>query len=946
MNSTRCCEPLCQHPGCWRSAKIEMVEAYRRYALTDVGRSYKSLQPFVDRTISEREQESLPTLKIVNLLENEDELKGDSSHGDLGLSTLSMISPASIRSSKHPIPPCATPLVSSDLHVFKKSYTPQHTGCSIIRGEISSYSQRAPIPMQDFENGKLVAEELCVPCLIWIPSKNKKKKKRKSSSGEAGIQRVHTKNITGNNSDFGFLATPFNKSASPKCFSRATHIVRSPTSKSGPRRLPPISLEATGIVSPSKEFGLSGDGLFGSIRKTPCLGTPQNTQVSIFSGIKHEECHQKCSEEQKQFVKQEYEKGLQNIDNKILVQHEVSAHLEGGNLLVESASNDAKNQQKEERTNKLTKEVRKELALARVTVPKVKLKKLKIEDHCKNSIPSHHLSDIQMQPVYGSESTLSNHSLEVRDGKIDKSDITKEKKDRDYSSEHALSSDDDFVRIKGDGGGSFVPKEELISMWRAESPQSQTVAPLTRTKHDDNDLFGDTEIIEIVKHEQDRAATADLLINDDVGPLRIVSLVASPAPSKSSSDDWPSDKDIMRQTYERYRSFTPFKTQGVSLPNVKLASIEEASREHTFLSTRERGLIPYRALAGPVQELVSRLGPGHFRTSRGAIASARNYPKRTLTHIHPVMRSEFWQKRAKVENISEINVSTMTPRQRKQGSRMTSISQVHTKNPVKSKGYVTEGTGLVANNNNVSSYEIYEVLATSQDLNKDDIGSNPIIIPATSEDGKEVQASCELNENTGVEDRFVHDSEAKDVDFSLIMDTGDKVEKTVCSTDVNERENDFVNLSNADRTGDSTADEFGTTDKAASSPVDDIVTCNHTDSNTEFIAKEVITSCKTDNPVDVEAPRHPEDHLQSDAHENIDYLRDNGESGHTSTCSGIELKRVNHLNASYSISDDSDEESGGEFVMDIEKGLDAFSFTSELNLSLDLEETKKDFAED
>jgi len=65
--------------------------------------------------------------------------------------------------------------------------------------------------MQDFENGKLVAEELCVPCLIWIPSKNKKKKKRKSSSGEAGIQRVHTKNITGNNSDFGFLATPFNK---------------------------------------------------------------------------------------------------------------------------------------------------------------------------------------------------------------------------------------------------------------------------------------------------------------------------------------------------------------------------------------------------------------------------------------------------------------------------------------------------------------------------------------------------------------------------------------------------------------------------------------------------------------------------------------------------------------------------------------------------------------
>ena len=205
--------------------------------------------------------------------------------------------------------------------------------------------------------------------------------------------------------------------------------------------------------------------MFGSIRKTPCLGTPQNTQVSIFSGTQHEESHYKCSEEQKQFVKQDYRKGLQNIDDKILVEHEVSAQFEGVNILVESASSDAKNQQKGDQTNKLTKEVRKELALARVTVPKVKLKKLKVEDHCKNSIPSHHLSDIQMQPVYGSESTLSNHSLQGRDGEIEKSDVAKEKKDLDCCSEHALSSDDDFIRIKGDGVCSFVPKEELISMW-------------------------------------------------------------------------------------------------------------------------------------------------------------------------------------------------------------------------------------------------------------------------------------------------------------------------------------------------------------------------------------------------------------------------------------------------------------------------------------------------
>ena len=453
-----------------------------------------------------------------------------------------------------------------------------------------------------------------------------------------------------------------------------------------------------------------------------------------------------------------------------------------------------------------------------------------------------------------------------------------------------------------------------------------------------------------MKHEQDRAATADLLINDDVGPLRIVSLVASPAPSKSSSDDWPSDKDIMRQTYERYRSFTPFKTQRVSIPNVKLASIEEASREQTFLSTRERGLIPYRALAGPVQELVARLGPAHFRATAGAISSARNYPKKTVTQIHPAMRSEFWQKRTKVENISEINVSTMTPRQRKLGSRITSISQAHSKSPVKSKSCVTEEAGAAANDNNVPSYEIYEVLATSQDLQKDNIGSGPIIIPAASKDEKQIQAAIELNENTPAEDSIVHDNEAKDVDFSLISDnetcTVNRLEKTACSTDVDERENNSAHQSNAEKTGDFTANEFSISDKVASSSVDGIDTCHQADGNSEIMAKEVIKSCKTKDPIDGETPSLPEDRLQSEEHENAGSVKESAESIHASACSDIELKRVNNLNASYSISDDSDEESGGEYVMDIEKGLDAFSFTSELNLSLDLEETKREFTED
>ena len=50
---------------------------------------------------------------------------------------------------------------------------------------------------------------------------------------------------------------------------------------------------------------------------------------------------------------------------------------------------------------------REELALPRVSVPKDKLKQLPIENHCRNSIPSHQLRDIRMQPIEGTGATPS-----------------------------------------------------------------------------------------------------------------------------------------------------------------------------------------------------------------------------------------------------------------------------------------------------------------------------------------------------------------------------------------------------------------------------------------------------------------------------------------------------------------------------------------------------------
>lgn len=59
---------------------------------------------------------------------------------------------------------------------------------------------------------------------------------------------------------------------------------------------------------------------------------------------------------------------------------------------------------------KVTKESREEMTLPTVTVPEAKLKKLPIENHCRNSIPCHYLSDIQMQPIHGNDTPIINHS--------------------------------------------------------------------------------------------------------------------------------------------------------------------------------------------------------------------------------------------------------------------------------------------------------------------------------------------------------------------------------------------------------------------------------------------------------------------------------------------------------------------------------------------------------
>ena len=199
--------------------------------------------------------------------------------------------------------------------------------------------------------------------------------------------------------------------------------------------------------------------MFMSARKTPSLGTPQNTRASIFTGGKPEEWDPECSERQEDVAKQEYSIDLPAITKETLNENHVDAKCINHKNTAKYALNDVKTPRKAARENKIAKEEREELMLPRVTVPKVKLKKLTIENHCRNSVPSRQLSDIQMQPIYGTESSISSQSTETKSEVIDKVDLA------GIIDEDIQVSNENFVNFYDDDDADHgnVSKEQLIS---------------------------------------------------------------------------------------------------------------------------------------------------------------------------------------------------------------------------------------------------------------------------------------------------------------------------------------------------------------------------------------------------------------------------------------------------------------------------------------------------
>ena len=208
--------------------------------------------------------------------------------------------------------------------------------------------------------------------------------------------------------------------------------------------------------SQSKDFRVSGDGVFTSMRITPTPGlvTPQNTQASIFTGGIPEEWDPECSKELDEISEKGLGLSLPVVDSGTIFEH--------------YASNDRKDISKLAGESKALKETREEITLPKVSLPKTKLKELAIENHCRNSIPSHQLFDIQMQPIYGAESTMSDRSVIDKDVKVGKIDLALEHRNRTVvTKEEALASNENDVNnYEGDGDDSdVVSREEVISAW-------------------------------------------------------------------------------------------------------------------------------------------------------------------------------------------------------------------------------------------------------------------------------------------------------------------------------------------------------------------------------------------------------------------------------------------------------------------------------------------------
>ena len=199
---------------------------------------------------------------------------------------------------------------------------------------------------------------------------------------------------------------------------------------------------------------------------------------------------------------------------------------------------------------------------------------------------------------------------------------------------------------------------------------------------------------------------------------KATSFTVSPVPSKTSSGDWPSDKEFIKQTYEQYRSFTPFKMPSVSLMDTRLESIREFSREQTCMTEKERSTMLKGTARVNSLPFDARIIPDFFSNeSLNKQLKAKAFANKSSHHLTPASRSRIMQRRSQGDVASEPSVSTITPCEKQLRSKYSygstlSVKRMALQDPVTKQKH-----------DYVSSYEIYEALRDTQKA------VTPIIIP-------------------------------------------------------------------------------------------------------------------------------------------------------------------------------------------------------------------------
>jgi len=248
------------------------------------------------------------------------------------------------------------------------------------------------------------------------------------------------------------------------------------------------------------------------------------------------------------------------------------------------------------RRGKLDKRGRETLTLTRVSVPKKAIRKYPIFEHCHSSINKRNLSDVQIQPISLSEESSKASSrvsivtppqtAEIVEFQTQKSEDHNMKKDKRKTSKKTrvkgTTSNEKYFEID-ENNFEYYDQKYLFDQRRPTTApsiiQTSTTDDIIHVYNEDilnKELFLSREF----QHEIDSNNTTRDLYDFNNTKSRDTLQSHSPSSlSKFSSGEMTTDKEMIKRTYDTYKSLTPYKT-----PTNSKHQIFESYKEKNSLS--------------------------------------------------------------------------------------------------------------------------------------------------------------------------------------------------------------------------------------------------------------------------------------------------------------------------------------------------------------------------